>query len=121
MTIYPRKAQNGEDMDVPGALDSGTTVLFKSRFSNETETPQVYSFKTERQTKSSVEMSLQRGFTFGQSLEMDIKLPTSCEVSGKLASQLQWSFQRGQVWVYVCMGKVMGSIPGQVKPKTSQH
>ena len=75
---------------------SVTTVLFKSHFRNETDTEQIYSFKTEKQTKSSLELSLQRGFTFGQTLELDIKLPSEL-VSGKLGSQLQWTFQRGKV------------------------
>ena len=100
MTLYPRKPANGGDLDMPTSQASGTTVLFQSRFRNDTRHPQIYSFKTERQTKSSLELSLQRGFSFGQSLELDVKLPTGlpdCEVSGKLGSQLQWTFQRGKV------------------------
>ena len=104
MVLYPKKKIGGADLDAPETLESGTTVLFQSRFRNDTDHAQVYSFKTERQTKSSLELSLQRGFTFGQSLELDIKLPTgvpTCEVSGKLGSQLQWSFQRGKVGFFI--------------------
>ena len=100
MTLYPRNPPNGGDHDIPTSMESASTVLFQSRFRNDTSHVQIYSFKTERQTKSSLEISLQRGFSFGQSLELDVKLPTGlpdCEVSGKLGSQLQWTFQRGKV------------------------
>ena len=84
----------------PSDPPQGTTFLFQSQFHNDTTSRQTYSFKTERQTRSLVEMSLQRGFTLGQSLELDVKVPTGvkgCKLSGKLGGQMQWSFTRGKV------------------------
>ena len=78
----------------------GTTVLFQTQFKNRTKVTQTYSFKTERETRSMAEISLQRGFTLGTALDIDVKIPTGvkgCEMSGKLGSQLQWSFMRGKV------------------------
>ena len=81
-------------------VSGGATVLFQSQYQNDTDVPQTYSFKTERQTKSMVELSLQRGFTMGSTLEVDMKIPTGiegCGLSGKLGGQLQWNFTRGKV------------------------
>ena len=99
MKLFPKRPPDGS-LDCSARLMDSTTVLFQSRYRNETESAQTYSFKTERITKSSMELSLQRGFTFGQSLELDVKIPAGipgCEVSGKLGGQMQWAFQRGKV------------------------
>lgn len=104
LTLQPRAkfghAAANFNLPLPKEAPTGTTILFRSQYDNNTGSPQTYSFKTERHTRSMVEMSIQRGFTIGKSLELDVKIPTGvegCDVSGKLGGQLQWSFNRGKV------------------------
>jgi hypothetical protein len=53
-------------------------VLFKSHFTNNTDTDQDYSFKTERTTRSTCEVYYEEGYTIGQ--EVSVTLKTPCEV-----------------------------------------
>ncbi|KAL3989635.1 hypothetical protein ACH3XW_28475 [Acanthocheilonema viteae] len=53
-------------------------VLFKSTFTNSTERPQEYTFKTERCTRSTATISIERGVCRG--MEMQLKLKTPCEI-----------------------------------------
>lgn len=53
-------------------------VLFKTFFTNNTNMEQEYSFKTERTTRSTCDVAVEKGVTIGQ--EMSIKLMTPCEV-----------------------------------------
>lgn len=52
--------------------------LFKSTFSNTTDREQEYSFKTERSTRSSATVVVEKGICRG--VEMALKLKTPCEV-----------------------------------------
>ena len=105
LTLKPRSEGPGNadlGLPVPNEFQAlqATTILFQSHFQNDTESKQTYSFKTERQTRSMVELSLQRGFTVGTTLDLDAKIPTGikgCKVSGKLGGQLQWRFTKGKV------------------------
>ncbi len=50
--------------------------LFRTKFVNSSEVQQEYTFKTERQTKSSCSISVQKGFTLGGNLNLEFALPT---------------------------------------------
>ncbi|VDN60379.1 unnamed protein product [Dracunculus medinensis] len=53
-------------------------TLFKSTFTNTTEREQEYSFKTERSTRSSVTVAIEKGICRG--VELALKLKTPCEI-----------------------------------------
>ena len=53
-------------------------ILFRTFFTNNTDMEQEYSFKTERVTRSTCEVSVERGVTMEQ--ELSLKLATPCEV-----------------------------------------
>ncbi|VDM12833.1 unnamed protein product [Wuchereria bancrofti] len=53
-------------------------VLFKSTFTNSTERSQEYTFKTERCTRSTATISIEKGVCRG--MEMELKLKTPCEI-----------------------------------------
>ena len=50
--------------------------LFRTKFVNSTDMQQEYTFRTERQTKSSCTISVQKGFTIGGNLNLEFALPT---------------------------------------------
>ncbi|CAG9540457.1 unnamed protein product [Cercopithifilaria johnstoni] len=56
----------------------GEQVLFKSTFTNNTEREQEYTFKTERCTRSTATISIEKGVCRG--MEMELKLKTPCEI-----------------------------------------
>ena len=58
----------------PGSGQLSNHVLFNTSFTNKTEHPQSYTFKTERTTRSSCEIEMEQGFT--QGFETSIKLGT---------------------------------------------
>ena len=49
--------------------------LFKSVYTNNTERPQEYSFKTERTTESVVSVAREQGYSIGQEAELSLKTP----------------------------------------------
>lgn len=53
-------------------------VLFKSTFTNSTEREQEYSFKTQRTTRSTATISIEKGVCRG--MDMQLKLKTPCEI-----------------------------------------
>ena len=53
-------------------------VLFRTTFCNNTDQEQEYSFKTQRNTRSTCEVVIESGYCMGVS--MDVKLATPCEV-----------------------------------------
>lgn len=62
----------------PGAGKPTQNVLFNTTFTNRTDKPQTYTFRTERTTRSSCSVAIEQGYTKG--LEMNIKLTTPCQV-----------------------------------------
>ena len=54
-------------------------ILFKTIFRNNTEGEQEYSFKTERVTRSTATVCVEKGFTRGASFELKLKTP--CEIA----------------------------------------
>ena len=50
--------------------------LFRTKFVNSSNIKQQYTFKTERQTKSTCSISVQKGFTVGGTLNLEFSLPT---------------------------------------------
>lgn len=65
-------------LDVLKPQDPQSQVLFKTCFRNNTDSVQEYSFKTERTTQSAAEITVERGLTIGEELNLSIKTP--CEV-----------------------------------------
>lgn len=57
-------------------IESRKMCLFKTEFTNKTGSTQKYTFKTERQTKSSAKVTVQKGFTLGGSLNVPLGLPS---------------------------------------------
>lgn len=55
-----------------------TSVLFETKFVNDTDVPQKYTMRTEKTTRSSISTSIEKGLTKG--FEMGVKLMTPCEV-----------------------------------------
>lgn len=56
----------------------GSQTLFQTEFSNRTNQPQEYAFKAERTTKSTCEVTIEKGVTKGA--EVAVKIGTPCEV-----------------------------------------
>ncbi|KAK6047644.1 hypothetical protein COOONC_14852 [Cooperia oncophora] len=54
-------------------------TLFKSIYTNNTNRPQEYSFKTERTTESLCSISREQGYSMGAEAELTLKTP--CEFS----------------------------------------
>lgn len=98
----PDKERSASSTTSIPKAENNVQVLFQSTFANKTGNNQVYSFKSERQTTSFVEISLQRGFTIGSSLDLEVKAPVGSDEEtegfrGRLGCRLQWSFRRGEV------------------------
>ncbi|MFH4977800.1 hypothetical protein AB6A40_004509 [Gnathostoma spinigerum] len=81
-SLEPQYSPNGH---IPTGVDKNNVkslkdekVLFKSTFTNTTDREQEYSFKTERTTRSSATVSVEKGLCRG--MEMSLKLKTPCEV-----------------------------------------
>jgi len=62
----------------PTSGDHRASVLFQTRFKNNTKADQSYTMKTEKKTKTSMTTSVERGLTRG--VEMGVQLKTPCEV-----------------------------------------
>lgn len=58
--------------------DHTASVLFQTRFKNNTKADQSYTMRTEKKTKTSMTTSVEHGFTKG--IEMGVRLKTPCEV-----------------------------------------
>ena len=52
-----------------------THVLFTAHFTNDTNQPQVYTLKTERRTKSTCNISMEKSYTIGMSLDVKLVPP----------------------------------------------
>ena len=50
-------------------------VLFSAHFTNDTDTNQVYTLKTERRTKSTCTISMQKSYTYGFSVDIKLTPP----------------------------------------------
>ena len=51
-------------------------TLFRTKFVNSSSKTQRYTFRTERQTKSSCSLSVQKGYTLGATTNLEFALPT---------------------------------------------
>uniref|UniRef100_A0A0M3IG47 LIN-24 n=1 Tax=Ascaris lumbricoides TaxID=6252 RepID=A0A0M3IG47_ASCLU len=76
--LEPRYSLYGVDINSTKRSKS-EQVLFKSTFTNSTDREQEYSFKTERATRSTVTVSVEKGVCRG--IDMELKLKTPCEVA----------------------------------------
>jgi predicted transcriptional regulator len=78
--------------------------LFRTQFKNHSKEEQSYTFKTERQTKSSVNVSVQKGFQVGGNLAVEFSLPgqqlvpgmDTVKMTGGLSGQLQLTKTKGE-------------------------
>lgn len=71
--------------DTPAmSADHRASVLFQTRFKNNTKADQSYTMKTEKKTRTSMTTSVEHGFTKG--IEMGVRLMTPCEVRKVLCS-----------------------------------
>ena len=61
--------------------DHRASVLFQTRFKNNTKADQSYTMRTEKKTRTSMSTSVEHGFTKG--IEMGVSLKTPCEVKLK--------------------------------------
>ena len=59
------------------ADDYRNLTLFRTKFVNSSDDKQRYTFRTERQTKSSCSLSVQKGYTLGASTNLEFALPTN--------------------------------------------
>lgn len=80
-------------------------VLFKTSFRNNTEHEQEYSFKTERSTRSSCEVQIEKGVSYGEELGLSLTLPgdvleVGCGFSRELSvtNTVQESFEQELTW-----------------------
>uniref|UniRef100_A0A915BAW8 Uncharacterized protein n=1 Tax=Parascaris univalens TaxID=6257 RepID=A0A915BAW8_PARUN len=76
--LEPRYSIYGVDINSTKRPKS-EQVLFKSTFTNSTDREQEYSFKTERSTRSTVTVSVEKGVCRG--VDMELKLKTPCEIA----------------------------------------
>ena len=80
--------------------------LFRTQFKNHSDEEQSYTFKTERQTKSSVNVSVQKGYQIGGNLAVEFSLPgqslvpgmDSVKITGGLSGQLQLTKTKGETF-----------------------
>jgi len=80
-----------QDMAATSA-DHRASVLFQTRFKNNTKADQSYTMKTEKKTRTSMTTSVEHGFTKG--IEMGLLLKTPGEVANQvhpLSPPLPWS------------------------------
>lgn len=52
-------------------------TLFRTKFVNKSKDPQQYTFRTERQTKSTCSLEVQKGYTLGATTNLEFALPTA--------------------------------------------
>ena len=76
--------------------------LFRTKYENETDRVQKFTFKTERSTKTTASVSITKGFQLGGKLNLNFGLPTvsseniqSCKVTGGLSGQFSISKTEG--------------------------
>lgn len=62
----------------PGAGTPTSNVLFNTSFTNHTGETQIYTFRTQRTTRSSCTIAVEQGYVTG--VEMNVKLSTPCEI-----------------------------------------
>lgn len=65
-------------------------TLFKSIYTNNTDRPQEYSFKTERTTESICSITREQGYMIGTEAELTLKTP--CKSFFNIVSPFQLSF-----------------------------
>ena len=74
-----QKGNNNMNVTVGGAgSETKSRVLFKTMFRNNSESPQDYTMKTEKTTRSSCTTNMETSYTKG--IEMCVSLKTPCEV-----------------------------------------
>lgn len=105
-----------EYQDVNKPPEPKSNVLFKTTFRNHTDHEQEYSFKTERSTKSTCEVEVEKGVCYGQELGLSLKLPSevlevgagfSREVS--VTNTVQEAFEEELHWGVDSLVKVKGN------------
>lgn len=83
--------------------------LFRTKFVNSSNMQQEYTFRTERQTKSSCSISIQKGFTIGGALNLEFALPTENQpVTEDVSTVQHFSFtKQSDLWILMPrIGKV---------------
>jgi len=89
-------------------------VLFKTCFTNNTDNVQEYCFKTERSTKSTCEVSVERGLTIGEELSLNIKTPCEIlEIGGGFSRELSVTNYTGQCYEE----ELVWGVDSQIKVK----
>ena len=86
--------------------------LFRTEFTNTSENPQKFTFKTERSTKSVASISVQKGWRVGASLNLEVAPPVPgsailkaagsdvepCKITGGLSGSLEVSKTKGETY-----------------------
>ena len=88
VTIWPQIAEeefsiadrneNAINTDTRDMGKANASVLFRTKFTNDTDDPQEYTMRTEKTTSSSCSTEVESGYTHG--VEMSVNLKTPCEI-----------------------------------------
>ena len=80
------------------ADDYRNLTLFRTKFVNSSDDKQRYTFRTERQTKSSCSLSVQKGYTLGATTNLEFALPTNAAPGVSYTEGLHsWSYYQLRV------------------------
>ena len=75
-----------QDRAAASSGEHRASVLFQTRFKNNTKSDQQYTMRTEKKTRTSLTTSVEHGFTKG--IEMGVRLMTPGEVLTAAASRI---------------------------------
>ena len=81
----------------PTRADPDVNVLFRTTFTNNTASPQTYTLRTEKTTRSTCETTIEQGYVKGQEFEITIKAPGEVlEANAGFHSELSLNKTEGQ-------------------------
>ena len=79
-----------------GPLEKRELCLFKTQFKNDSDVEQAYTFKTERQTKSTYAISMQKTIQIGGSAQVSFAVPVNLNFG--LSGQFQFTETKGNTF-----------------------
>ncbi len=88
-----------------------THVLFSAVFTNSTDQPQTYSFRTERKTKSTCEVTMEKGYMYEAAFDIKMAPPNPViEANAGFRRELTLSKAHGQIFEHELTWEVDSSV-----------
>ena len=97
--------------DSSHVANPNTHVLFSAVFTNSTDQPQTYSFRTERKTKSTCELTMEKGYMYEAAFDIKMAPPNPViEANAGFRRELTLSKAQGQIFEHELTWEVDSSV-----------